>query len=260
MKFYIFRISGENSMGCYKRFAEIYDTLINGDISYNDWADAIKKICLKYNINFDDYIDLGCGTGNMTASLSKTCNFKNVWAADISSEMLTKAEIKLRERGIHCNFICEDITHLNVKRKFDLVTCCLDCTNYILKKEDLSNYFKGVYSILKNGALFIFDINSYYKISTILGNNIYSFDNDDIVYIWENVFEDDIVDMYLTFFVREGKLYRRFDELHSERAYSEKTIEDELNKCGFSIIEKKDGYTEKSVEENTERIVYVVKK
>lgn len=246
-------------MECYKDFAEIYDTLINVDISYDDWADNIKKACLKYNVKFDDYIDLGCGTGNMTAALGKACNFKNVWAADISSEMLAQAELKLREKGMHCKFLCEDITQLNIK-KFDLVTCCLDCTNYILKKEDLLNYFKGAYSILKDGGLFIFDINSYYKISRILGNNIYSFDNNDIVYIWENVFEDDIVDMYLTFFIREGKLYRRFDELHSERGYSEKTIEDELDKCGFHIMEKKDSYTEEKVKENTERIVYVVKK
>lgn len=247
-------------MKCYGDFAEIYDRLINTDIDYNSWADTIKNVCLKYNLKFDDYIDLGCGTGNMTEALSRSCSFKNIWAADMSSEMLSRAEIKLRKRGIHCNFICEDITQLDIKRKFDLVTCCLDCTNYILDKEDLTNYFKGVYDILKNGALFIFDINSYYKISTVLGNNIYSFDNDDIVYIWENVFEDDIVNMYLTFFIKEGKLYRRFDEVHSEKAYSEKAIEDELKNCGFDILEKRSNYTDNPVKKDTERIVYVVRK
>ena len=45
--------------------------------------------------------------------------------------------------------------------------------------------------------LFIFDINSYYKLSEILGNNIYTYSEEDVFYTWENSFEDDMVSMFL---------------------------------------------------------------
>jgi SAM-dependent methyltransferase len=66
-----------------------------------------------------------------------------------------------------------------LNHKFDLITCILDSTNYILSEEDLENYFKSVYKHLKDNGLFIFDINSYYKLTEILGNNTYNFDNEE---------------------------------------------------------------------------------
>ena len=65
---------------------------------------------------------------------------------------------------------------------------------------------------------------------------------------------------YLTFFVKRGELYERFEEEHLERAYTEEFIEENLKKVGFNLIGKFDGYTNLSVSNNTERIVYVVKK
>ena len=52
----------------------------------------------------------------------------------------------------------------------------------------------------------------------------------------ENDFENDIVSMYLTFFVKKGNMYERFEENHFERAYSEKFIEKTLKDIGFKII------------------------
>ncbi|MGL5765794.1 MAG: class I SAM-dependent DNA methyltransferase, partial [Sarcina sp.] len=109
-------------------------------------------------------------------------------------------------------------------------------------------------------GVFIFDINSYYKLSEILGNNIYTYDNEEIFYTWENIFEDDIVEMSLTFFVKDGYMYERFDEVHEERAYREQEIEAIIKKIGFKIIDKKNGYTDLPIKEDTERILYILKK
>ena len=66
--------------------------------------------------------------------------------------------------------------------------------------------------------------------------------------------------MFLTFFVKKGELYERFEEEHLERAYTEEQLEKELEKANLEVIAKVDGYTENYVQANTERIVYVVKK
>ena len=80
-----------------------------------------------------------------------------------------------------------------------------------------------------------------------------------IIYV-ENVFEDEITNMFLTFFIKDGDLYERFEEEHFERAYKEEDIEKNLEKCGLHILGKYDGYTENSVTDSSERILYVVKK
>lgn len=245
-------------MNRYKDFAKIYDELINTDINYKRWANVILGLTKELNVNFEDYLDIACGTGNLTKELSS--NFKNTWAVDLSMEMLTEAEVKLRAECKKARFICQDITSLQLNRRFDLITCCLDSTNYIIDEEQLELYFSGVYKHLKENGIFIFDINSYYKLTEVLGDNIFTYNSDDVVYVWENSLEDDIVNMYLTFFIKQDELYKRFDEEHEERAYKEETIEYYLKKVGFSVIKRLDNYEYKDVKENTERIVYVLKK
>jgi SAM-dependent methyltransferase len=245
-------------MECYKEFAHIYDELINSDINYKEWASQILKICDELKVNRKDYLDLACGTGNITGEI--VSEFNNTWAVDLSYDMLTEAETKLRGNRNNIKFVCQDITELNLNRKFDLITCCLDSTNYILEDSSLKKYFSSVLNHLKDEGIFIFDINSYYKLTEVLGNNVYNYDDENVTYIWQNSLEEDIVDMYLTFFVKQGELYKRFDEQHSERAYKCEEIEAALHEIGLKIVMKMNNYEDRDIEDTTERIVYVVKK
>ena len=151
------------------------------------------------------------------------------------------------------------MSELCLNRKFNLITSVLDSSNYIIEEEDFISYLRNVKNHLKENGVFIFDVNSYYKLSSILGNNIYTYNEDEVFYSWENVFEDDLLSMYLTFFVKKGELYERFEEEHLERAYTEEFIEKTLNDTGFKIIGKYDGYSTNKVNDKTERIVYIVK-
>lgn len=242
----------------YGEFAKIYDELINEDINYDEMVDCILKICNENNIEFNDYLDIACGTGNVTVRIAKY--FKNIYGVDLSEDMLREAFDKFKSERIKGKIICQDMTELSLNRKFDLITSVLDSTNYITDIDGLKNYFKGVYDHLKDDGLFIFDVNSYYKLSEILGNNIYTYSEEDVFYTWENVFEDDLLSMFLTFFVKKGELYERFEEEHLERAYKEEQLETVLEELNFKVINKFDGYSNYNVQANSERIVYVVKK
>ena len=242
----------------YGEFAKIYDELINEDINYDEMVERILEICNLYNVELNDYLDIACGTGNITIRIAKY--FKNIYGVDLSEDMLREAFDKFKEARIKGKIICQDMTELSLNKEFDLITSVLDSTNYITNLNDLQNYFNGVYTHLKSNGLFIFDINSYYKLSEILGNNIYTYSEEDVFYTWENVFEDSLLSMFLTFFVKKGDLYERFEEEHLERAYTEKELEQELKKANLEVIAKFDGYTENYVQANTERIVYVIRK
>ncbi|MGL5821370.1 MAG: methyltransferase domain-containing protein [Sarcina sp.] len=245
-------------MSSYNKMAKVYDQLINEDINYKDIADFLLNVAKKENVKFDNYLDLACGTGNVGIHVCK--EFNENYFVDLSEDMLTEVEQKLRDNDIKAKILCQDMCELDLNNKFNLISCVLDSTNYILEDEDLEDYFRGVYNHLDNSGVFIFDINSYYKLSEILGNNIYTYDNEEIFYTWENIFEDDIVEMSLTFFVKDGYMYERFDEVHEERAYREEEIEAIIKKIGFKIIDKKNGYTDLPIKEDTERILYILKK
>lgn len=245
-------------MEAYSKMAKVYDELIYEDINYEGISEFILNLCEKMGVNRDIYLDLACGTGNIAVNIGK--QFKENFLVDLSEEMLMEADKKLRNAKVKGKILCQDMCELNLNRTFDLITCVLDSTNYLLEDEDIEDYFKSVYSHLKEEGVFVFDINSYYKLSEILGNNIFTYNSEEVFYVWENVFEDDIVDMDLTFFVKNGELYERFNEVHQERAYREEEIEKILKKVGFNVKGKYNGYTQEKVTTESERILYVVTK
>lgn len=238
--------------------AKIYDELIYEDVNYETIAEYVLNICNEYSIEKNTYLDLACGTGNVGIHIGK--KFKENYFVDLSSDMLIEADKKLRENKIKGRIVCQDMCELNLNRKFDLITCVLDSTNYITEEDYLKLYLEGVYNHLKDNGLFIFDINSYYKISKILGNNIFTYNSEDLFYVWENYFDDDIVEMDLNFFIRQGNVYERFNEIHEERAYKEEYIEGILKELKFNIIGKYENYSFKKVSDKSERIVYIIKK
>ena len=242
----------------YGEFAKIYDELINEDINYDEMVEKIVEICQCNNISFNSYLDVACGTGNVTIRLAE--KFKDIYAVDLSEDMLREAFDKFKSKRIRGKVICQDMTELCLNKKFDLITSVLDSTNYIIEEDGIQRYFNAVYEHLNDDGIFIFDINSYYKLSEILGNNIYTYSEEEVFYTWENTFEDDLLSMFLTFFVKKGDLYDRFEEEHLERAYKEEEIESYLKNANLDIISKFDGYTNTDVQANSERIVYVVKK
>lgn len=242
----------------YGEFAKIYDELINEDINYDDMINKIFEVCNKNNIEFNNYLDIACGTGNVTIRLAKY--FKEVYAVDLSEDMLREAYDKFKREKIKGKIICQNMSELSLNKKFDLITSVLDSTNYIIEESELLSYLDGIKEHLNDNGIFIFDINSYYKLSDVLGNNIYTYNEEEVFYTWENSFEDDLLSMFLTFFVKKGDLYERFEEEHLERAYSEEFIEESLQKCGLRVLSKYSGYTEEKVHKNSERIMYIVKK
>lgn len=241
---------------CYGEFAQVYDRLIVKDIDYLKYGENINKICHKFKINYDNYLDLACGTGNLTGVLYKY--FKKTYAVDLSYDMLSMAQNKLDNHDIQ--FICQDICSLELNEKFNLITSFLDSVNYITTKAKLKAFFKGCYKHLDSKGIFIFDINSKYKLENILGENTFICDEDEVFYTWENSYKSPVLTMYLSFFLKNGHIYRRFDEIHKERAYEQIEIEDIIKSSGFNILLKLDDYKQKKIMDKTERITYVLGK
>lgn len=239
----------------YCDFAYLYDELIDED--YEKWADYIECVFKKYGDNINLVLDLACGSGNITTKLAG--RGYDMIGIDKSPDMLAVAEQKRGRCPIA--YICQDMTSFELYGTVDAVICTLDSVNYITDTKKFRKMLSLVKNYLNPGGLFVFDINSEYKIAEILGNNNYVFDTGKIFYTWENVFnpKTKICTYTLTFFIKSGEKYYRRDEVQKQRAYSEGQIVKMLGDAGLSLLGCFDGLSFNKPSQTSERLMFISK-
>ncbi|QZY56278.1 class I SAM-dependent DNA methyltransferase [Crassaminicella profunda] len=246
-------------MNSYSAFAYVYDQLME-DVDYENWVDYIERIFEKYNIKPQNIAELACGTGNITNILAR--RGYNLIGVDLSEDMLFVAQEKARDMGVEVIYLNHDMRELALPSELDSILCICDGINYIIDEKDLLKVFQNVYNDLKTKGLFVFDISSYYKLSNILGNNTYAENFQEVSYIWENYFDEDrsVCDFDLTIFSKEGDVYKKYEESHSQKAYKENEIVEKLSTVGFRKIEKFEAFTFEKTKNESERIYFVCEK
>jgi len=141
----------------YRDIAKSYDKQLKDSLTrdmYKEWREDLKTAIQKYSITRGTLLDLGCGTGITTIPWIKL--FDKVIGIELSKPMLKEA-IK---KSSQVKWINQDIIHLRIKEKVDVVTCHFDVLNHILRKKDLQKVFNNIYRILNRGGIFIFDMMS----------------------------------------------------------------------------------------------------
>ena len=239
----------------YNRFASVYDKLIK-DIDYNEWADYYFKLFDRYGIDAKLGLDLGCGTGSMTRILSS--RGVDMTGIDISEDMLMIAQEKNEDRKIL--YLNQDMADFELYGTVDFIVSSLDCMNYITDKRDFLKVLKLANNYLNPGGLFIFDVNTKYKLENVLGNNTFILEDDGVFCAWQNEYDKGrrLCDFYLTFFAQEGEEYSRFDEHHTERAYEIDEISDMIKKSGMRLLKVYDSLSFKAPNAKSERVFFVV--
>jgi ubiquinone/menaquinone biosynthesis C-methylase UbiE len=243
----------------YQEFAQVYDELMK-NVDYKAWTEYIERMFKLFNIKPKNIIDLACGTGNITIPLAKR-NY-NIIGIDISQDMLSIAEQKAREHSLNIQWICQDMINFQGFTKQDAIICACDGLNYILKVEDLQSIFSRVYTSLRQGGIFVFDMNSRYKIEEVLAEQTFAYAGEEISYIWENYYNKDqeIIDFELSFFVKNKENYKRFNEIHKQKAYSINNVIELLKHAGFKKIDYYSAYSLEKPNFTSERIQYVALK
>lgn len=236
----------------YNEFADVYDSLIDTD--YEKFVSYYKEIFTSFNIKPHLVADLGCGTGTLCALMQKE-GFDMI-GIDASPEMLSVAKRKYND----ILFLNQSVCDFELYGTVDAAISSLDVINYLTEKEDVLKLFLLIKNYLNPGGIYIFDTSSYYKLSEILGNNTFVFEEGDIFYTWENSFQDDILEMYLTFFKKEGNLYKKFEEEQIQRAYKSDEICALAEKAGLNVVGVFGDFSFEGEKENSERIFYVLKK
>jgi ubiquinone/menaquinone biosynthesis C-methylase UbiE len=243
----------------YRNFAYVYDNLM-ADYNYPKWINYIRKIFDRCGVVPNNVVDLACGTGSITIGLAD--KGYAITGIDQSADMLNVAKQKARAKGFDIQFICQDIRYIMLHHPVDAITCMCDGFNYILSLQELEEAFENIYKLLNPGGILIFDISSYYKLSSILGSNTMVDTDNEISFIWQNHFDksDKICQMELTFFVAKGDLYKRFDEVHFQRAYTREEIMEAIYHAGFDNVSCYHPFTFDQAKKRAHRLVFVAQR
>ena len=246
-------------MSGYGIFAQYYDKLTN-TVGYDKQAEYLLRLFDLHGKRPTLMLDLACGTGNMSIRLVK--EGISVIGADMSPDMLYKAQQKAMAENLDILFICQKMQDIDLYGTIDGAICTLDSINHLLRLQDVQRVFDKVSLFMEKDGLFIFDVNTIYKHEKILADNVFVYELDDVFCVWQNEYnnKNNIVNITLDFFERDGQCYFRRTEHFSERAYSDTELIKMLNQSGFELCAVYGDYKLEKPDNKCQRKVFVARK
>lgn len=244
----------------YTYLAQFYDQLMDQD--YEQWCAYLIALWEKHGLNPRTILELGCGTGSLTIPLG--LQGYSVTGVDISAEMVEIAIDKARGLGSNISFIVQDMQCLDLGgQTFDAAVSTCDAVNYLTDFPTLIRTFEAVYRHLTPGGLFLFDLNSEFKLRKIYGDRSFAEYMDDFAYFWDNAYDaaEDVCQMELVFFIPIGDgLYRKVTEKHQQKLWRSPQIMEIAEQTGFDVLGCYDFMTDQELSSHSERWQFVLKR
>lgn len=240
----------------YETFAFVYDEVM--DISlYQRWLD----FSLRHLGERKQILELACGTGALAVEFAK--DGFDVTALDLSEEMLMIASGRAEEAEATVQFVEGDMLDLSDIETYQAVTCFSDSICYMENEMDVQQVFDGVYQILEEDGIFIFDVHSTYQIDEVFPSYSYHYQTEEFAFLWDSYEGKELhsIEHFLTFFVEneEGSFVRE-DELHRERTYPLEVYLLLLENAGFSNVETYADFIDSEPNEKSRRWFFVCHK
>jgi len=123
------------------------------------------NICQEKDPKQMKVLEIGCGAGRVTRALSDL--FGEVWAVDVSGEMIRQATAALKDRK-HVHLLQTngtDLSAITADGTFDFAFSTI-VFQHIPSREVIENYVREVARLLRPGALFKFQVQGDTSIET----------------------------------------------------------------------------------------------
>ena len=241
----------------YQQFSFYYD-LLNKDVDYSFIGQFIHSQLLKYNIATGIVADLGCGTGELTLLFAKLGY--DVIGIDVSQDMLSVSQQKVINENVENVLLLNQSLHqLDLYGTINACFSTFDTLNHI----GPSNFFEDTISrislFLEPSGLFVFDVNSLYKHSQVLSNNIFFIENDDILLKWTNEWNNDEKTTKISLSIYNCNVLET-QESFFEYFYDPEYIKNVLQKNNLTTLDCIDGDTYDEITETTERYLFITQR
>lgn len=234
----------------YDFVAKFYDAVIGNS---KDSSDYVLSKIKRYNKNAESVLEIGCGTGNILHGLLKNYNVTGV---DISEEMLKIAKKKI-PKG---KFYLQDIRNFRIEKKFDVILCIYDTINHLTLFNDWKKTFANVYEHLNDNGIFIFDINTLYKLDgmSFISPIVNKF-NSNYLLIDVNRISGNVYNWNLKVFESKNKNSFTLHETNiKEASFNIEKILRELSK--LFTLKRVEDESLKKVRHNSERVYFICQK
>ncbi len=223
---------------------------------------AIEKILKKHNVK--SVLDMTCGTGSQVLFLAK--RGYEIVGSDINSKMLKIAKTKAQKEKLDIKFLKGDMRTIKVDT-FDAVITIFNAVGH-LTKSDFEKAMRNIHRNLKDGGLYVFDINN---LSYLLkGNNITNLTIDwqtisgdstirDVQY--STIDQDGIFASYTTHYEQKGTNKPKVSQsAQTLQVYTAKQLREMLHRNGFKVLSQCEIDGSRFNETKTESILTVAKK
>ena len=226
----------------YEKFAYAYDRMMR-NVNYLRWCDYIESLFKMYDCKPRNILDLACGTGALTILLA--AKGYEMTGVDRAQGMLNIAREKASDHNLQITFHHGDMLNFRLNQQFDAILCTYDSINYASNENELSGMFETVTEHLAQDGLFIFDVTTERNIVQHFHNKTFSENHEDYSYIWKNNYHSHskMCRTFLTFFICEGELFRRYEEVHQQRIFEVQTVNELLKAAGYKMLSAFDMYT-----------------
>lgn len=223
-------------MSAYAALAGAYDAL-TGDVGYEKRADYVEKLFKRSRLPVRTVLDLACGTGEMTAILTRR-GYEMI-AADASPDMLAQAREKAAGLpGEPPVFLNQTMPGLDLYGTVDAAVCCLDSLNYLTRPKDVRRTFERLHLFIAPGGLLVFDVSSVEKLAGLDGQ-VFLDETEDVYCVWRADYEKKsrVCSYWMDLFTRrpDGS-WSRAGEEHRQRGYEVDELRTWLMEAGFTRI------------------------
>lgn len=238
----------------YDRFAWVYNKHWGHTFS-QQVLPILEKLMLQHLPAKAHILDLCCGTGQLAQAL--IARGYRVTGLDGSDEMIRFA----RENTPAGEFIVDDARSFELPDVYDAVASTFDSLNHIMILEELMSVFHNVHAALREGGLFVFDLNMEEGFKTRWRGSFGIVEDDHACVVRasylpeEGTGQNDIT----IFRLEEGK-WQRSDLTLVQRCYSEEEVRSALEIVGFTEIHAHDAQRDLELLGGTGRTFFICRK
>ena len=247
------------SGSCYDALSPVYDRF-NGDVDYGAIAAVVGSLFKRFSKKkVVSVLDLGCGTGPLTERLVKSGY--SVTGLDISTDMLAEASARAGCRGAF--FVRGDMRKFALPEPVDAVVSTQDSVSHLTTPQALRGCFSCVAAALRPGGVFVFDVNTAYKMREVYSDRVFILEDGDTYTVWENEYlpRGPGVEFRVTVFRENGAgTWERTDGVTRERGWSPRSVGNALRESGLELVLTASAWDLGTVGEKTERIVFAAVK
>ena len=214
----------------YTRLAEYYDHLYSFK-DYESEVHKIRELVQQYNRSSGNtLLDVACGTGGHIEFLRK---YFDITGVDLNKEMLQIA----KKRFSDVEFVCSNITSIDLGKEFDVITCLFGSINYLLSDDELESTIHSFSKHTRPGGVVI--IEPMFTKETVrpgsMGVSCVDLPDAKLARVGTSTIEGDIVHLNFHFLLTTGEQVEHFVDPSPMKVLDKRSVESIMKDNGFMV-------------------------